>query len=145
PSDQRYGQFSGQVGLDYDLGRTWQAGGTYRRGIEYIAGLTAPVSATSVTATVDGLFTRRIDLFASAAYSSGESALNRGSSSIFDMYTGTVRVRFAATHQWAPYVECLYYMYDSHGSVPLVPGIPSTMARRSLRGGLMLRAPRIRR
>jgi len=143
-TSRRYGQFFGQVALDYDLGRTWKAGGTYHQGIEYVAGLTMPIAATGVTATVDGLFTRRVDLFASAGYSNGKSALNQ-SSSVFDMYNGTVRVRFAATHAWAPYVECVYYQYDSHGTVPLVPGIPPRMARRSVRTGLMLRAPRILR
>jgi hypothetical protein len=143
-TSKRYGQFFGQFGVEYDLGRTWKAGGTYRQGIEYVAGLTMPVAATSVTTTVDGLVTRRVDIFASAAYSNGESALNQGSS-VFDMYTGTVRLRFAATHAWAPYVECVYYEYDSHGTVPLVPGIPPRMARRSVRTGLMLRAPGVRR
>jgi hypothetical protein len=142
--DRRYDQFSGQATIDYDLGRTWQFRGTYRRGLEYLAGLSAPVSVAGFTAGIDGLLTRRVDLFASAAYSSGESALNRDSS-VFDTYAGNVRLRYAMTRTWAAYAEYLYYFYDSRGSLPLVPTIPFNLDRTSVRTGLMLRVPAIRK
>lgn len=138
--DRRYEQFSGQLATAYDFGRSWQASGSFRRGLEYVTGLGEPVLADAFTARVDGLLTRRVDLLASAAYSSGESALTRAAS-LFNTYTGTVRLRFGLTRTWATYAEYLYYFYDSRGTAPLVPGLPPSLERNGVRVGLMLRVP----
>lgn len=144
-SGLRYGQLSGEATVGYEFGRTWQAAATYRRGgIEYVAGLATPVSSTSFTSSIDGLVARRLDLLASAGYSSGESALNR-TSSFFETYTGNVRLRYALTRVWAAYIDYTYYFYDSHGSVPLFGGLPSSLMRQNARTGFVLRVPTIRR
>ena len=142
--DRPYSRLSGQVTMDYGFGRTWQTRALYRRGVEYVAGLSEPVSADSFTASVDGLFARRLDFLASVGYSNGESVLNRNSS-IFDTYTGDVRLRYALTESFAASIEYLYYFYDSRGSNPLVPGIPPSLERKSVLAGLTLRVPALRR
>jgi len=105
-----------------------------------VTGLSEPISAKSFNASLTGLLTRRVDVLASAGYSSGESALTLGAS-VFDTYTGDARVRVALVRSLATYVEYLYYVYDSRGSLPIVPGMPPILQRRSVRAGLMLRIP----
>jgi hypothetical protein len=139
-SERRYTQFWGQMALNYDLTRTWRASASYRQGIDYLAGLSEPVSARSVSAGTTGQLSRRVDLSASAAYSSGASALNL-TNSVFDAYTGDVRLRYSPTPMFATYVQYVYYFYDSRGTLPLVPGMPSSLDRNSIRAGLVVRLP----
>jgi hypothetical protein len=141
---RHYARWSGQVTTGYGFGRTWQARAIFRRGVDYVAGLTEPVSADSFTANVDGLLTRRVDVRASAGYSSGKSALNPDAST-FDTYTGDVRLRYALTRLCAAHVEYVYYLYDSRGSTPLVPGIPAGFERNGARVGFTLILPPVRR
>jgi hypothetical protein len=139
-SERRYTQFWGQMALNYDLTRSWRATASYRQGIDYLAGLSEPVSARSVSAGTTGQLSRRVDLSASAAYSSGASALNL-TNSVFDAYTGDVRLRYSPTPMFATYVQYVYYFYDSRGTLPLVPGMPSSLDRNSIRAGLVVRLP----
>jgi hypothetical protein len=137
---RRFDGLSGQMTLGYDLGRTWRARANYVRGVEYLAGLSEPVSRDSLTASMEGLLTRRINLVTSAGYSNGRSVLN-GNRSTFETYTGDVSLHYGLTRVFATYVEYLYYFYDSRGSAPLAPGIPSGLERKGIRAGLTLRVP----
>jgi hypothetical protein len=139
-TDRRYNTVSGQLSLAYDFSRQWVVRGSYRRGVDYVAGLSEPVSAESVTAGLDGALARRVTLLASAAYSNGMSALTR-TTSAFDTYTGNLRLRFLLTRTFVVYAEDSYYLYDSRGSAPLVPGIPSRLERHGVRLGFTLSVP----
>jgi hypothetical protein len=139
-----YHRLSGQVTVGYEFARTWKAAAIYRRGIDYVAGLSEPISADRGTVSIEGLLGRRVDVFASAGYSNGQSALSFEGST-FDTYTGEVRLRYALTRTFAAYVEYLYYFYDSRGSTPIAPGISSGLERKGVRTGLMLRVPALRR
>ena len=139
---RRYEQFSGQLNVGYDFGRTWQAAGSARRGLEYVSGLGQPVLADSITARLDGLLARRVDVRLSAAYSAGESALG-GIASLFNTYTANVRLRYGLTRTLAASVEYLYLFYDSRGTQALVPGLPPRFERNGVRAGLTLRVPAV--
>jgi hypothetical protein len=139
-SSRRFQRLTGDTAIDVALARSWHAGVSYRQGLEYLAGLAEPVSARGAAATVDGLLTRRADLFVSAAYSNGESALNL-SRTTFDTYSASVRLRFALTRVWAVYAEGLSYVYAGRGVGALVAGIPPRLERRSVLGGFVLRLP----
>jgi hypothetical protein len=141
---RRQYQAIGQAGLGYDFGRTWQARMTFRRGLEYIVDLPEPVFADGLSASLAGLMSRRIDILASAGFSSGASLLNRNSLR-FDTYTGNLRLRYALTRAWAGYVEYLYYYYDYSGNDSLPPGIPRGLERNGARAGLTLWVPALRR
>ena len=141
---RHYSRLFGQLTLGYEFRRGWQARAAYLRGVEYVAGLSEPVSRDSVTASIDGSLTRHVNVLASAGYSIGESALNR-SSSTFETYTGDARLRYAPTRTFAAYVEYLYYFYDSRGSTPIAPGIPAGLERSGTRVGLTVSVPVLRR
>jgi hypothetical protein len=130
-------RLEGDAAAEYPLLRTWRVGGTYRRGVEYIAVFREPVfrDATKVEAT--GLAGRRVDLSMSAGYVLGQSALQR-SNSYFDTYTGTVRVRYSVSRSVAAYAEYLYYYYNLHGQGALAPDLPGAFKQQGGQVGLML-------
>ncbi|HJR59565.1 MAG TPA: hypothetical protein VJ813_09210 [Vicinamibacterales bacterium] len=134
----------GDAAFTYQFARSWEARAAYRRGIAYIADLTEPVLVGGFTASVEGLLTRRLDLMAAAAYSSGESALLY-SESTFDTYTANVRSRFGLTRSAAVYLEYLFYFYDFAGSSLLAPGMSPQLERHGIRAGLTLWVPAFRR
>lgn len=140
----RASRLTGQVGLAYLFGRTWKAGASYHQGVDYVPGLTEPVSTDGVTARIDGLITRRIDVLVSADYASGESALSRNTP-IFDTYTGSARLRYALARTLAVYVGYLYYFHDFRGNMQLAPGMPQSLERSSVRAGLTLLVPALGR
>jgi hypothetical protein len=98
--------------------------------------------ADSITARLDGLLARRVDVRLSAAYSAGESALG-GIASLFNTYTANVRLRYGLTRTLAASVEYLYFFYDSRGTQALVPGLPPRFERNGVRAGLTLRVPAV--
>jgi hypothetical protein len=135
---------AGDVMMGYQFARAWQARGTYRRGLEFVAGLTRPVFTDAFTAMVDGLLSSRLDLQMSAGYSSGQSAVAR-TASRFDTYTGDVRFRYALAQSSAVHIEYLYYFYDFSGYMQPTPGVSPRLERNGVRAGLTLQVPALRR
>jgi hypothetical protein len=130
----------GQLGMSYMFMRSWQAGATYRRGVDFVPGFTEPVASEGATARVDGLLTRRLDMLIEAAYVKGESAVSRAQQT-FDTYSGTARLRFALNRSVATYVEYIHYYYDFRGHPRLLPGVPPVLERDGVRAGLTLLVP----
>jgi hypothetical protein len=123
--------------VDYEFRRTWHVGASYRRSVEYVALLLVPVFADSIRAELAGLLTRRIDISASAALATGETAMTlRGRK--LDTYTGNARLRFALSRSFALYSEYLYYFYDMSGQLNLAPGLPPRFNQHSVRVGGMI-------
>jgi hypothetical protein len=134
--DRRADRFTGQLSFGYGFRRSWQTRASYRRGLEYIAGLNQPVFSDSITASVEGSIARRLDATVTAAYASGDSA-SKLDRQIVDTYSGSTRLRFAVTRSFAAFAEYVYYDYAIRGAV-LAPGIPRQLTRNSVRAGLTL-------
>jgi hypothetical protein len=134
----------GQVSLGYQFSRGWQTRAMYRRGMEYIPAFTEPVFTDGVSANIDGMITRRLDLTVSAGYSDGESAFSRNASAL-KSYNGDVRLRYALNRTMAAYVQYLYYFYDFGGNTQLAPGMPTRLERNAVRAGFSLWLPVVQR
>jgi hypothetical protein len=130
-------KLEGDASVEYPFLRTWSAGGTYQRGVEYIAVLSEPVFRDAVRLEACGLVGKRTDVSASAASSVGASALNQNSQR-FDSYTGTVRTRYTFSRSLSVYGEYLYYYYRFHDLSGLATGLPGRFEQHGLRAGLML-------
>ncbi len=130
--------------MAWQFSRSWTARGTYRRGLEYIADLTTPVFADGFTAEIAGLCTSRLDVSASARYSTGASLMGPGKVSTFDTSGTDLRVRYALTSALAVYGEYLYYYYDFRNA-PLSPGRDPGLTRHAVRAGLTLWVRALRR
>jgi hypothetical protein len=139
----RLHRVTGDVGVIWQFSKAWHARGAFRRGLEYVAGLSDPVFIDGYTASVDGLPLRRLDVSASAGYSSGASAVARDSLT-FDTYTANLRVQFALVRSLAVVGEYLYYFYDLRNP-PLASSIPPRLERHGVRAGVTLWVPALRR
>jgi hypothetical protein len=139
-----YDRVTGEITMGYEFGRTWQMRGIARRGVEYVPGLVAPVSADSFSVSVDGLFARRLDFFLSAGYSSGQSLFTRGTS-FYDTYAGEARLGYAVTRMLAFSIGYVYYLYDTKGTDPLIDNFPALLQRQGVRAGVAMRVPVLRR
>jgi hypothetical protein len=130
-------RFSADVTAGYQFGRTWQAQGAYRRGLEYVPSLTTPVFIGATNASIEGLFSRRVDFKASGGYSSGTSTIANTSS--YSTYTAQVRMRYALSAEWAAFAEYLYYYYDFRAVPHLLPlGLAPGLERNGVRVGITL-------
>jgi hypothetical protein len=142
--DARLGRITGGATLGYDLGRSWQARATFRRGVEFLAGLSEPVSTRGVTAALTGFVTPRLDVAAQAGVSDGESALRYGRTA-FDTQTASARARFALSRTLAAEAEYVFYRYDFGAGPILAEGLPPRMTRHAARVGITLWAPLVRK
>jgi hypothetical protein len=115
----------------------WSFGGSYRRGVEYVAVLREPVVSDAAGLELAGLVSRRLDVSASAGYAVGSSAFTSASQR-FDTYTGTVRARYALKRSFALYADYLYYYYDLRGQRALAPQLQPVFEQQGLRVGVMV-------
>jgi hypothetical protein len=136
--------WSAEASAGYQFNSRWQTRAMYRRGIQHVLELPEPVSTEGFLASLDGLWTQRMDFTASAGYSKGQSALTR-SGLAFDTYMGEARLRYRLTGNVAVYVQYLYYFYDFHGNTAVIPGLASSLERNGVRAGLTLWVPALRR
>ncbi|MCA1652537.1 MAG: hypothetical protein LC753_20480 [Acidobacteria bacterium] len=144
PGTGRFYRLSSDVAVAWQFTTSWQTRATFSRGLEYIAQLGEPVVIDGFSAELGGFITPRIDVLASARYSSGASALNRDTL-VFDTYGADLRVRYALTRSLAVYGQYLYYYYEFQRNTRLPTGIPSGLERNGLRAGLTLWVPALRR
>ena len=72
----------GEATAEYPFLRSWSVGGSYRRGLEYIAVLREPVFADAARFELQGLVNQRVDVSASGGYVVGESVLQQNNVAI---------------------------------------------------------------
>jgi hypothetical protein len=132
-------RISGGVRASYQFTRTWNASGSFRRGLEYIPTLITPVFSNGASVSVAGLLTRRLSFTETASYSTGDSAIR--SASVYTSYAADTRLQYALTRMWAVSMEYLNYYYDFRGTGQLLPGQPSALTRNGVRAGLTIWVP----
>lgn len=130
----------GEAGALYVFGRTWQGEATYRRGVDYVPGLSEPVLTDGFSGRLEGAFSRRVQLQGAVSYASGASALLRGGAS-FDAYTSDVKLTVALARALATHLQYVYYAYDFRRFGPLAAGMPPALERNGLRVGFTLSVP----
>ena len=135
---------TGELSVGYQFAETWQARANVRRGVEYLVDLPTPVFNDGVSAGVDGLLSRRVDVAMFVGYSDGTSVNNRDRLQI-TTYTGTLRGRYAVSRRLAVYLEYLRYYYRFRGTAPLLVGIPPRWDSSGVRAGLTLWVPTLGR
>jgi hypothetical protein len=138
----RYYRATGDAMFGYQFA-DWEARGSYRRGLEFVPGLVQPVFTNGLTADINGLLTRRLDVALSAGYSQGASALTQNAMN-FDTYRGSLRFQFAIAKSTAIHAEYLYYFYNFLGDVQLPFGASPRLQRNGVRLGLRLLIPALR-
>ncbi len=125
----------GRAELDHQLARTWHLGVFYHRGVQYIEGVSDVFLADSVTGNLRGYLGPRVELRATAGYSTGPLRFGprqRG----YDTSAASARVRLAITRGLAAQTEYVYYRYLFSDALTLPTGIRSRENRHVFRVGL---------
>jgi hypothetical protein len=130
--------------------------GSYRRGLQYVGGLTRPVFADGFSGEFNGLVLQRIGLLVRVSRATGQSLVPRDDlldmtgDNLLDTYTGQLRVSYRVTRELNSYAEYLHYMYDTRGQlvapqIPLAPGLPPDLNRQAIHVGLLWQVPVLRK
>jgi len=135
----------GDAGLSHDMGRTWRARVGYNRSVGIDEALAQPFLADALQTSLTGSFNRRVSFGASAATSRGELGDGSVGGADFRTYQATSSVT-VGLHSWLALVtEYLYYYYDTGQGVELAFGVPGKLSRHSVRVGVSLWTPLLRR
>jgi hypothetical protein len=142
---QQYG-VTGNLSFSRNLTRTWDVTATYQRGLAYVETLRGAVFNDAATITAQGFAGRRTDLVITGSYARGSLAISADNApDDYSTYSGNVRARFALTRILATYVDYLYYYYHFSTRIQLPLGYPRGLTRNSIRSGLDLWVPVMRR
>jgi hypothetical protein len=134
------------VGLTHQMGRTWSARLAYNRGLGFAEGFAQPIFSDAVTGSLSGFFSRRVDFSASGGFSLGDAGLNTGTTGRgFKAYSASARVRYALGSRWALFGESSYYKHDLGNVLIVAEGVPPNLDRTTVRAGLTLWFPIVRR
>jgi hypothetical protein len=134
-TDSTFFRMIGRAELDHQMSRTWHIGAFYHRGVQYIEGISDVFLADSVTANLRGYMGPRLELRATAGYSTGP--LRYGSQQrAYDTAASTARVRMAITRGLAAQAEYVYYRYVFSDAVTLPTGTSARGNRQVFRVGL---------
>ena len=75
----------------------------------------------------------------------GDVGLHQESRSSFRLFTASARVRYAVGKMWAIFGEYQYYSHDMGSAVVVPNGVPSKIDRHTVRTGLTLWVPLVRK
>jgi hypothetical protein len=132
----------GSAHLERELGRTWTARLSYRRGLNFREGFDEPFYTDAASVGIGGLLSRRVQASASAgvAHSNLVSGGGRG----YNAVTGQAGLQYAFTRVLAAYASYYYYQYRFRGDIALDPRLASAAHRNGVRVGLSVNVPLIR-
>ena len=139
-------RFTFDASVAQQLGKTWLFLGAFERGSLFDQGYGGPVFGDSVSVSATGFFNARTDVTAFLAHTEGQTLLAVAGQS-FNTSTGGARFRFALSRNWALMAEYFRYSYDftTAPDFPFVIGVPEQFARNSIRGGVLVFLPLLRR
>jgi hypothetical protein len=137
---QRY-RVTGDAVLTHDLGRTWRSTLGYARGVSSSEILfDQPVLRDTVTASLNGLLSRRIGFHALGRVSHGQVGLGGGDNG-HTTIAAVSGIQYAVHQQIALSVDYVYYQRQFGGDVTPVAGLSNRSAGQTVRAYLRLWAP----
>ena len=141
--NRHYFNLTGSANLDYEIGRTWSARLSYRRGWQFVDTFAAPFFVDGVTAGLGGSAGRRGTFGASASYTyASVGAAGQGQHQGYSS-NATYRLRF--TSWMSGFAQYSYYQFDFPNNVASLPaGFPQSLNRHVARVGFSMTAPLLR-
>jgi len=112
----------------------------FNRGLGFVQGLYQPYFSNAVSASLSGLFTRRLHGSIDGSYNDGQIGVV-GQGNGLNAYAGSERLRFALNRITAVYGEYTAYRYRFASAADVVPGLPTHLNRQGVRAGLTLWLP----
>jgi hypothetical protein len=134
---------TGSARLNHEMGRTWNAGVSYDRGLRYTETWPEPIFSDSATAGLAGLLNRRTQLQFAATGIRGRGRQGVGNG--IESYAATAGLTVAATRHINTGLTYTYYTHRFGSGVALPPGFTPDLDRRSIRAFVSLWAPLFQR
>ena len=135
---------TGSARLNHELGRTWNAGISYHRGIRFSESWPEPIFSDSVSAGVGGLVNRRTTLQFSARAMRGDGLAIQSGNDMFAYGAGAV-LSVAVTRYINSGVSYAWYQHEFRNGLLLAPGLPDDFERHSVRAFVSVWAPLFQR
>lgn len=140
---------SGHASARADLGRTWAAQASYRRGVTVLDGISPEAFlADAVLLRAEGTLGRRVELIFSTGYSTGAQQVGLVTGR-YDTYTAAAQARIVLARTWAAVIDYNRSDYQLSGfpAPPLgpVPEFDRNAVRIGLTYSHTLLSPRIER
>lgn len=126
--------------LDHEVGRSWRAVLSYRRGIEYLTAFVRPFTHDTVSASLGGRIAPRVGVETTSEYSRATTA-HVPSSGRYDSAAATGAVTVALTTHIGVYGRYLYYHYAFPMDETLPTGLPPALDRHGVRLGVTAWVP----
>lgn len=113
---------TGNVGLTYELGRSWTAGVNYRRGVDFDQGLGQPVLVDTASGGVGGDIGRRLQMRIGWGWATGGYVFATGGNG-YSTTTGNTTLRWAMSRNLGLAATYAYrrYRFSQQSPVGLVP------------------------
>jgi hypothetical protein len=142
-NNQTYYRFTGEARLNREIGRTWNATASYRRGVEFVAAFSEPFLSDGFSVGFGGMLNRRLQF--GSAVGGALGSVGVGAEQNYDTYYASATLTYGVTRYMGLGTEYFFYRYRFDETV----GLPSGMSRHSNRQGvrvyLSLWAPLIHR
>jgi hypothetical protein len=139
-NDELRWRLTGQAQLTHEFGRTWTAYASYHRSVLSSEVWDAPADADGVAIGLAGLFTRRLQMSATARGVLGKAGQVEDPPG-FDGLHGELMFGYAL-NRWANLTAMYaYYQHNFDAGTPLRVDLPRTVERNSVRVGVTLSKP----
>jgi hypothetical protein len=120
------------VQLTHEIGRTWNASVSYGRGASFVETWPEPLFGDSLSATLSGFVTRRVQFDLTARASVGRVGFAEEDERYTASY-GQARLGTAISRNLGIFTSYTYYLHEFDQATPLPPGFASSVNRHGVR------------
>lgn len=133
---------TGSADLTHEMGRTWKAQLSYRRGVALHEGFAQPFFSNGASVGLSGLLSRRLSFGSGADYVTGDVGINTDAH--YASLSTTAVLQYALSRRLAIFGRYVYYKYEFDRQALLDPRLPGALDRQGVRVGLSTSIPVIR-
>ena len=141
--ERKYWAPNGHGTVRFDIGRSWNVSGDYRRALTGLDGISPLAFYTNAAMGWVGgfLLGRRLDVMLSAAYAEGQAGEGQDEVGQYRSYNLGLQLRSAISSWCATVVNYSFYDYKLAEVANLPAGFPTGFSRHALRVGLSVSLP----
>jgi len=140
-ADRTTYRFTGDARLNREIGRTWNATASYRRGVDFVAAFSEPFLSDGFSVGFGGMLNRRLQ-FASAV-GGALGSVGVGAEQNYDTYYASATLTCGLTRYMGLGTEYFFYRYRFEETVRLPSGMSPHSNRQGVRVYLSLWVPLI--
>ena len=134
--------FVGSARLQHEIGRTWTAAASYRRGLNVREGFDQPLLTDAVAGTLAGLITRRLEMSVNAGFVDASGTIDARAA--YQAFSASTQLQYALNGWLAMFARYFYYDYELTDQAALEAGLPVAAQRNGVRIGITTTVPLIR-